>query len=88
MGEALCGGPRPGGAGILLLTLTRPPHPCRVALKASITKREGRTAKIHSDLQEEEYLRAELHSEHRRKGVKHAVSSGGALVAVRVLATW
>lgn len=81
--------PWPGGAGILLLTLMPPPHPCSVALKASVTKREGRTAKIHSDLQEEEYLRAELHSEHRCKDVKkRSKFRGRVLVTVTVVATW
>lgn len=78
MGEALCGGP-PAWRGrdpTPYLNAATPSLPCGLESKHN-QEREGRTAKIHSDLQEEEYLRAELHSEHRRKGVKHAASSGG-----------
>ena len=38
--------------------------------------REGRPAEIHSDLQEEECLRAELHCEHRCKDVGNSEFRG------------
>lgn len=83
MGEALSGGP-PAWRGrdpSPYLNMDTPSLQCRLGSKRG-QGREGRTAEIHSDLQEEEYLRAELHSEHRCKDVKTRSKCRGRVLAI------
>lgn len=71
VGEALYGGPPVWRGGDIAPYLNMATHSLQCHLESKRDQgREGGAAKIHSDLQEEEYLRAELRSEHRCKDVK------------------